>query len=199
MGFAWKKLDSVWESRSLASMHVKNANTVSVTPRILALLSALLLLCGCGASTGRKAEEPPKTVSDWFAIRIGDVGTRLQIAVTRTEQEHGLMERTDLGADEGMIFVYRTPQSMSYWMRDTPTPLDIGFFDADGVLREVYPMYPYDENPVSTRGDNLKFAVEMKQGWYASRGITPGAKLDLKALSSALKARGFEPANFSLP
>ncbi|WP_052361493.1 DUF192 domain-containing protein [Geminisphaera colitermitum] len=71
--------------------------------------------------------------------------------MTEAEQRHGLMGRTDLGNDDGTIFIYTLPQRMSFWMRDTPTPLDIGFFDKDGILREVYPLHPYDETPVFSK------------------------------------------------
>ncbi|MDR1282365.1 MAG: DUF192 domain-containing protein [Opitutaceae bacterium] len=147
----------------------------------LAGILALAGLAGCNEKKG------PET---FFPIRVGNATARLQLAVTPSEMERGLMGRTDLADDDGMIFVYRAPRRMSFWMRNTPTPLDIGFFDTDGVLREVYPMQPYDETAVASRSRALCHALEMKQGWYRSRGIRPGDRLDLAALDKALKARG---------
>jgi hypothetical protein len=97
-----------------------------------------------------------------------------------------------------MLFVYAKPQRMSFWMRNTPSPLDIGFFTADGILREVYPMYPFDETPVMSRNRAVLFALEMKQGWFEFSGVKPGAQLDLKALAVALRARGETPAHYGL-
>lgn len=108
------------------------------------------------------------------------------------------MGRSDLGQDEGMLFVYNRPQSLSFWMRNTPTPLDIGFFNTEGGLEEIYPMFPFDETPIPSRSNRLQFALEMSQGWYRDNSIQPGAQLDLKALAEALKARGFEPRRFGL-
>ena len=122
----------------------------------------------------------------------------IRLAVRPLEMQRGLMERRDLGRDDGMIFVYEKPQQMSFWMRNTPTPLDIGFFDTEGVLQEIYPLHPFDERSVASRGTQLRFALEVNQGWYRENGVKPGAKLDVKALAEALRARGFEPRGFGL-
>lgn len=161
--------------------------------------AAALGFAGCGDRAAATAQAPePKTVADTFPIAIGGRAASLQVAVLPREQERGLMERTDLGPDEGMIFVDAYPQQMNFWMHDTPTPLDIGFFTPDGVLAEVYPLLPFDERTVSSISRNLQFAVEMNRGWYAAHGVRPGATLDLKALAAALKARGFDPRHFGL-
>ena len=151
-----------------------------------------MLAAGCGA----KAPEPVtavKTVADYFPIHVGEQTVRMQLAVLPQEQERGLMERRDLAADQGMIFVYRSPQQMSFWMHDTPTPLDIGYFNAAGELVEIYPMLPYDEKTIASRSRDLKFALEMNLNWYRDHGVKPGAKIDLKALAEALKARDIDP------
>jgi uncharacterized membrane protein (UPF0127 family) len=139
-----------------------------------------------------------KTVADFFTVTVGGRKVRLQLAVTTPEMERGLMERTQLGPDDGMLFVYPRPQAMAFWMHDTPTPLDLGFFGAEGILREVYPLYPFDERTVASRSTALQFALEMNQGWFAAHGVRPGAALDLAAVRAALAARGFAPAAFGL-
>lgn len=137
-------------------------------------------------------------MSDFFDIKVGDKVVHMQLAVTEPEQERGLMERRDLKPDDGMLFVYAKPQQMHFWMHDTPTALDIGFFDGNGVLREVYPMQPFDESTVSSRSADIKFPLEMNQGWFSNNGVHPGAQLDLKAVTAALRARGFDPQKFGL-
>jgi len=146
-----------------------------------------------------QAPRPPaevKTVADRFAIAVGDRTVTMQIAVLPAELERGLMQRRDLGPDEGMIFVFAAPQRLGFWMHNTP--LDIGYFSPEGELAEVYPMFPYDERSVSSRGSRLQLALEMNQGWFSSRGVRPGAKLDLRALGAALRARGFDPRKLGL-
>ena len=185
----------------LATKPVKNSNPVSWLFQSSLLGICLFLLSACGDGTSAKAAAAaaePKTIADYFVIKVGDVPAHLQVAVSHFEQERGLMQRRDLGPDDGMVFVYPSPQQLSYWMRNTPTPLDIGYFDAHGVLQEVYPMYPYDETPINSQSNQIQFAVEMHQGWYASKDLKPGARLDLTALAAALKARGFKPEHFGL-
>jgi uncharacterized membrane protein (UPF0127 family) len=179
--------------RRLATQSVKNANPVSFA--FLALLT--LAFAGCGPGAADKARET-KTVGDWFTIKVGDQSVRMQLAIRPPEMEHGLMGRTDLGRDEGMLFIFGEPQQMSFWMHNTPTPLDIGYFTPTGELAEIYPLHPFDEAPVKSRNDRLQFALEMNQGWFHERGVKPGAKLDLKALAAAMKERGFEMERFGL-
>jgi len=175
---------------------VKNANPVSSFLRLLSVSVALLAVTGCGRGDAPQAQSAPKTVEDYFAIKVGAQTVQMELAVGMGEMQHGLMGRRDLKPDQGMIFVYDKPQRQSFWMRDTPTPLDVGFFDANGVLAEIYPMYPFDETPVKSRSEDLKFALEMNQGWFSAHGVKPGAKLDMTALAAALKARGFDAAPY---
>lgn len=168
---------------------------LSVSLLVCAGLAGVVGLPGCG-DDAKPAEV--KTAAEYFPIKIGDRPARLQLAVQPPEMQRGLMERTVLGADDGMLFLYPRPQTMSFWMRNTFIPLDIGFFDAQGELREVRQMIPHDERSVRSRSSEIQIAVEMNQHWYRDRGVKPGVKLDLAALKAALKARGFEPRTFGL-
>jgi uncharacterized membrane protein (UPF0127 family) len=173
------------------------------------LASVLLALTGCakgegGAAGASKAAGAVATGADvkpvetFFPLKVGDKTLRIQVVVLESEQQRGLMGRKDLGPDDGMVFVYPAPQRMNFWMKNTPTPLDIGFFNADGVLGEVYPMYPYDETPVASKGMDYTLALETNQGWFAKNGLKPGAKLDLALMAEALRARGFRPERYSV-
>lgn len=170
--------------------------------RFWCYLSAVVLLgfsgAGCGSDKPAHAAAEGKPLSTYFPIKLGNQVVQLQVAALEPEMQIGLMYRRDLKPDQGMIFVYRKPDRMNFYMRNTPTPLDIGFFTSDGVLREKYPMYPFDEKTVASRSDRIQFSVEMNQGWYDQNGVKAGAQLDLKALTEALKTRGFEPKEYGL-
>lgn len=163
---------------------------------IIRTLLATLVFSLAVVAGGCKADAPvaakPLGLETWFPIGVGDVTVKMQVAVRPLEQQMGLMQRPFLGDDEAMIFVYADSASRSFWMRNTLIPLDIGYFDGDGVLREVHPMYPLDENPVTSISDSIRYAVETNQGWYRDHAVKPGAKLDLEALGKALVARGFD-------
>lgn len=157
----------------------------------------VLLLAGCGRADAVKAVAD-KTVDDRFAIRVGERTVQMQVAARPAELQKGLMFRKTMGEDEGMLFVFTVPQPQGFWMRNTTLPLDIGYFDAAGELKEIYPLYPLDEKPVHSRSRSIQFCLEMNQGWYARNGVRPGAKLDLQAVAGALKARGLKPEQAGL-
>lgn len=177
---------------------MQNANPVW-TLSLAAGAACLGLFAGaCGRARAPDPAPSVKTVMDHFTIGLGGRPANLQVAVYRVEQERGLMQRPDLAGDDGMIFVNTRPGPLSFWMKNTPEPLDIAFVDSDGTIEEIYPLLPFDQRPVKSHGDQLQFAVEMRQGWYAANGVRPGARLDLQALAAALKARGLEPSAFHL-
>ncbi len=170
---------------------------------LMLALAGALFFPGCGqpgpTAAAVAADQPaPKTIADWFPIKVGAETVRMQVAVTQAEMERGLMQRRDLQPDEGMIFVYERPQAMSFWMKNTPTPLDIGYFTADGALRETYPMYPFDETNIQSHSDQIQFCLEMNLGWFKARNLKPGAQLDIAALAAAVRARGFEPGKLGM-
>lgn len=173
---------------------MKNANPVSRRYGLIAWLLAAVWLTGCGRA--EPAAETPLGADHHFTINVGEKPVEMQLAIAPPEMMRGLMERGLLGRHEGMLFVYTKPQQMSFWMRNTPNPLDIGFFDAEGVLREVYQMYPYDETAVKSRRTDLQYALEMNQGWFAATGVKIGDKLDLAAVAAGVKARGFPLRGF---
>lgn len=161
-------------------------------------LTAVMVLTAWGSSPPDQVRGN-KTVADHFAIKIGDRLVAMQIAALPAELQRGLMFRQTMGSDEGMLFVFTAPQQMGFWMRNTVLPLDIGYIDATGQLKEIYPMYPLDEKPVSSRSHVIQYCLEMNQGWYARHGVKAGAALDLKAVVVALQARGLSALAAKLP
>lgn len=159
---------------------------------------SLLLLFFLVACTEEGAHSEASPLSTRFPLQINEVDLSAQIAIAPVEQERGLMFRESMPANEGMLFPYTQPRRMSFWMRNTPLPLDIAFFDRDGVLREVYPLRPYDETRLSSRSDQLQYALEMNRGWFRENGILPGAQLDLALLAEGLRARGEEPVEYGI-
>lgn len=141
----------------------------------LIALAAAILLSACDP-------EEIKQDSGFVELSIGSAVLQTELAISREDQARGLMYRDSMPENHGMLFIFDAPQRMSFWMRNTRIPLDIGYFTADGVLREVYPLYPFDENSRRSIREDLLYALETNQGWFSKNGIKVGDKLDLNAL-----------------
>lgn len=166
--------------------------------RFWIFLLGCLLLSACGDAQGKAAPAATaKSSEDHFAIKVGEQVVRMRLAVRPGEMQKGLMHVKTMPEMDGMLFVYPRPTPQSFWMRNTELALDIGFFDADGTLREIYPMYPHDERQVKSTAPR-KYALEMNQGWFARNGVKAGAKLDLAAVAKAMGERGFKVMEFGL-
>ena len=158
-----------------------------------ALLSSLaLLLCACD-----EKHAPARAGLDTrFDIGVGGRTVQARVTCTDEERQNGLMHVESMPEHEGMLFLARRPIKHGFWMKNTLIPLDIGYFTGDGVLREVHPMYPRNLDRVESRRDDIRYALEMNQGWFRSNGVGPGDRLDLEAVSRAIRSRGYDPATW---
>lgn len=103
---------------------------------------------------------------------------RSEFARTAAEQAKGLMFRTRLGDDEGMIFIRNPPDRASFWMRNTVIPLDIIYVGLDRrILNIAANAVPYDETPLYAAGPTLA-VFEINGGLAAKLGIQPGDKVN---------------------
>lgn len=99
---------------------------------------------------------------------------RVEVARTSAEQAQGLMFRTEMGPNEGMLFPTDRPQARSFWMKNTVIPLDIIFIGTDGRIVNVEAnTVPYSEEPRRSDGP-VKAVLEINAGRAAELGIAPG-------------------------
>ena len=108
-----------------------------------------------------------------LAIRTAKGEHRFTVEVARTpqEQEQGLMFRTALDADGGMLFPMSPPRTASFWMKNTVIPLDILFIRTDGTIAFIKAnATPYSREPVSA-GIPVAAVLELRGGHAAELGI----------------------------
>ncbi len=103
---------------------------------------------------------------------------RVEVAATPEQRARGLMFRTELGPDEGMLFPNKTPALESFWMKNTPLPLDIIFIGVDGRVSNIAAeTVPYSLESIPSTG--LASAVlELPGGRAAELGIAPGDRVE---------------------
>ncbi|MBE6411010.1 MAG: DUF192 domain-containing protein [Opitutales bacterium] len=151
---------------------------------------ALLAICSVAIFTGcDDKNEKQTTIDTLFDLSINNVPFKAQIAVFDSEKMRGLMFRESLPENNGMVFVYDTPTQASFWMKNTLIPLDIGFFDKNGILTEVKKLYPQNLDAVKSSRNDILFCIEMNAGWFDKNNVKSSAKLDMKKLSDAISAR----------
>ena len=168
----------------------------------LAIVLLVLLLAGCGgvqadrdsgsreiqeASTtpSAKTEETTSDAPDLPVVIIDASGgekveVRVEIADGPFEQMRGLMYRTELGEDRGMLFVYRREQVLSFWMKNTRIPLSIAYIDSKGRITDILDMKPLDDKPPHyLSSEPVQYALEVNKGFFEKRGVRVGDHAEL--------------------
>jgi uncharacterized protein len=145
----------------------------SPIPRFLLL--GLWLLCACAsASTSQVVIHPQKGE----LIRVS-----VEIADTTQKRSFGLMYRRDLPESHGMLFLFPREESLSFWMKNTPLPLDIIFINtAHKIVSIAQNTTPFSEKPLPS-GSPAQFVLEVNGGFCQRHGIATGDRVDLPAIA----------------
>lgn len=132
----------------------------------LVLLPALVL-------AGGTAQPPLPTV------RLVVAGKTLtaEVADEPHEQAAGLMHRTSLAPDSGMLFLLSPPRRAAFWMKNTPLPLSIAYINPAGVILEIHDLEPHNEQAVTSAFPTIAYALEMERGWFEKNRILPGDRI----------------------
>jgi uncharacterized membrane protein (UPF0127 family) len=147
--------------------------------RAAALLALALALSACG---GQPAAEDDGLTPVTIASANGSHVFRVELAKTSEAQAKGLMFRTDIPKDGGMLFAPYppgggAPQNATFWMKDTPRPLDIVFIRADGTIARVAEnTIPFSETMVSS-GEPVAAVLELNGGRTSELGIAEGDRV----------------------
>jgi uncharacterized membrane protein (UPF0127 family) len=165
--------------------------------RILRWVIAGLMVVGFGACIAKGANNPadPKVVQaripgfGEIGIRISAAGQRSAsatrcalLAATEKQRAQGLMRITDLRGYQGMVFRFATDTQSGFYMKDTPMPLSIAWFAADGRFVSSADMPPCGNRadcPIFGATAAYRYALEVPQGTLRTLGIGPGSVLQL--------------------
>ena len=156
-----------------------------------AVLAAVLAVAACspmaadaGSQSTAAATPARHPVSGLEVIPLtvttakGRHAFRVEVARSEAEQAKGLMFRTAMGANEGMLFPRTPPDIASFWMHNTVIPLDIVFIGLDHrIINIAANAVPYDETPLSAAGTTLA-VLELNGGRAAELGIAPGDRVE---------------------
>jgi uncharacterized protein len=133
-------------------------------------LAALLL-----AATGAFAQNAPQTLRP-VTLSAGIHNISAMVAQTPDERSTGLMFRSQMAPNEGMIFVFEDAAQQCFWMKNTLLPLSAAFVADDGMIVNIEDMAPQTLDSHCSKKP-VRYVLEMHKGWFAKRGIQPGQKL----------------------
>lgn len=161
--------------------------------RYVGILLVLMVLSLAGCSSERECPSggacdegtSPGTTSDAGlkpltidASNGETVRLQVEIADSDAERQRGLMERTALGQDRGMLFVFDGEQQLSFWMKNTLIPLSVAYIDSEGRIIDIQDMQPLDETSHPS-AEPAQYALEVNQGYFAEHGVEVGDTAEL--------------------
>ncbi len=111
-----------------------------------------------------------------LTLGLGSHTIQAEVADRDETRAQGLMNRTSLATDHGMLFVFEETGMPCFWMKNTPLPLDIAFITEDGTITNIEAMQPFDLQshcPVQA----VRYALEMEQGWFKQANKKAGERI----------------------
>lgn len=132
-----------------------------------ALLLFLVALAGPAAA---QAREP------LLSLQLAGATIEAEYARSPAERERGLMERTEMPADHGMLFRFDDFRRHCLWMKNTPLPLSAAFMDEQGQIVDIIDLEPLD-TAIRCSSEPARYALEVNQGWFERNGIEPGEQM----------------------
>ena len=133
---------------------------------------AIAVLCLAALAS---AQEGPQKLAP-VRLNAGIHNINAELASTPQQREIGLMFRTAMPANDGMLFAFEQPAQQCFWMRNTLIPLSVAFIGDDGSVVNIDDMKPQTlDSHCSAKP--VRFVLEMNEGWFAKRGIKAGSRL----------------------
>jgi hypothetical protein len=150
------------------------------------LLCAACVLAGCGrggkpgdlgpnaapadAALPTAAQPKLQTLKLW----LGAEEMIAELALTPAQQRAGMMYRTSLAENEGMLFAFPGPHRAAFWMKNCVLPLSAAYIDPEGIILEIHALEPGNTNSVVASTDRVQYVLETRQGWFDRHQVGVG-------------------------
>jgi hypothetical protein len=154
--------------------------------RILTLLLAVVVCGGCAGGCNKPASPAAGAAANpslptaaqpklqTMKLWLGAEEMIAELALTGGQMQTGMMFRTNLAENAGMLFVLPMPQQASFWMKNCPLPLSAAYIDPEGVILEIHDLQPHNTNSVEASSERVQFVLETNQGWFQRHNVAPG-------------------------
>ncbi len=155
---------------------------IKPTPTLCALFALVI-----GSASAARAQDIPQPRLPTVELKAGMHKIVAEVARTPQQRSTGMMMRARMAPHEAMLFVFDAASEQCFWMRNTLLPLSIAFIADDGTVINLADMKPRDDGSHCS-AKPVRYALEMNQGWFASRNIKPGFRLSGAPFSAAVTA-----------
>lgn len=149
---------------------------MSLFDRRAALAGAVIALAVAGCALAEQKKKPDAVHLEAVTVvtKAGEKKFMVEIADTEPERERGLMFRSSMADDRGMLFEFQDLRDRAFWMHNTYIPLDIIYIAPNGKIVSIAAnAQPFDDTPLPSYGP-AKGVLEINGGLAAKLGIAPG-------------------------
>jgi uncharacterized membrane protein (UPF0127 family) len=135
---------------------------------LLSFFIGTYFLLGSAVATDSKKSLPRTSLS------VGKYQLDVQLASDEATREQGLMKQKTLGANEGMLFIFPSPQRVAFWMKNTSLPLSVAYLTSSGRIVETHDLEPFNEHSILSSSSAIVYVIETPRGWFTEHQILPG-------------------------
>jgi uncharacterized protein len=138
---------------------------------IFKILVTALFAVGCKVTADAKV----KPLDEIKQIEVCGEKFLAEIARSDDDRARGLMGRDSIGKNKAMVFVFESERPLSFWMKNVPFDIDIGFFDAKGIyvshstMKGTSPLQLESALPSYSSSGPAKYAVELRPNYFKSK------------------------------
>ncbi len=145
--------------------------TAHYLARIASLITVVLFMSQ--TLHAQPAAGKPQTGLPKITLKADGQSIQADVAATEESRQHGLMFRTKMGKNEGMLFVFTSPGYYAMWMRNTPINLAVAYMDDQGKILSIHEMAAFNETSHQAAGPT-RYALEMNAKWFAQHKVKVG-------------------------
>jgi uncharacterized membrane protein (UPF0127 family) len=143
---------------------------MNMTPRIrLIRFFCIVAFAAIASSANAQLNIGLRTIQ----MKVGIYSIQAEVADNPDLREVGLMNRTSLPTNSGMLFIFEQKAGNCFWMKNTKLPLSIAFIADDGKIVNIEEMQADTTNNHCPKAP-IRYALEMNKGWFSERVIVPG-------------------------
>jgi uncharacterized protein len=150
--------------------------------KCLVLIGLLGVMAALGCGPKPTSPPPPGPALPTHAqaklptirLWLGSEELSTEMALTEIQQKTGMMFRTNLDENAGMIFPLPYPEQAGFWMTNCPLPLSAAYINPEGEILEIHELHANDSNTVVAQARNIYYVLEVNAGWFDRHHIVPG-------------------------